>query len=132
MVMLNSRFSAKLEHAMHKFLQHRCTILTKTDSGTIDDNGDIIYEYVSTTDVRCLFLWNERNETNERGVTITKVPTLYMLASQVVSDDDLIQDVLARNGTTILLTSAKINTIDNTAEGGNGVLKVLELEGATV
>lgn len=129
--MLNSRFSDKIAQASKRFLQHRCTVVGYVNSGVLDEGGHPIYNEVSTSDVVCLFLWQDRSVTDERGTVVERVPTIYFLNSQTLRTGDIVRNIYARNGTN-LLSSGRVNTIDGTAEGGNISLKVAELEGAVM
>ena len=132
MDLLSSRFSAKLVRTTKRLLQHTCTLVTYVDTEEVDeDTGQPIYDPVEVDDVACLFLWDSNATTDARGPVVQNIPQLYLLASQTVSEGDLVQNVLSRNGTNIL-KGAKINTIDGTAEGGDYSLKVCQLEGATI
>lgn len=135
--MFSSRFADKVARVSRAFLQHRCTLVThepildEEDNPVIDDEGHPTYSEVSTENIHCLFLWKEVNTTDERGTVIEKTPELYLESNQTVHEGDIVQNVTSRRGT-VLLASAKINTIDTTAEGGSESLKVCQLEGATL
>jgi hypothetical protein len=137
MIDFSSRISEKLERATTRFLQHRCThvtyeaVLDEDDEPVLDEGGHPTYEENTESSVPCLFLWKDVSTTSEIGTAIEKRPTLYVLASHDISEGDIIRNVLARN-TTVLLATAKIKTIDPTAEGGNASLKVCELEGVVM
>lgn len=132
MQLISSRFSSRLAVSAKRFLQHRCTLAVKFDTGDIDDDENPIFDYTDSTGIPCLFLWQDRNITDDRGIVTEKVPVLYLLGDQQITEADLVKNVRNRINTITLLTSAKINTIDTTAEGGNAILKVCELEGAVL
>jgi len=131
--MLSSRFSSVIERIGSRFLHHTCTVVSYVDTEEVDDEtGQPVYEEATTTNVPCLFVMAETTTTNEVGSVVQKTPTIYFRASQTIADGDLIRNVVAKNGTTVLLVSAKISKADVTAEGGNPTLKMYELEGATI
>lgn len=130
--MFSSRFSDMIGQVANEFLQHKCTLLRRVEvEGEETEGGLPVYTNETVNNVSCLLLWKETDVTDERGNILVRTPTLYFSASEVVSEGDTVQNVLTRNLTNIL-SSAKINTIDSTAEGGNSALKVAVLEGATV
>lgn len=130
--MFSRRFSDMIGQVADSFLQHKCTLLRRVEvEGEETEGGLPVYTTETVNDVSCLLLWKETDVTDERGNILVRTPTLYFSASEVVSEGDTVQNVLTRNLTNIL-SSAKINTIDSTAEGGNSALKVAVLEGATV
>lgn len=129
--MFSTRFADKIAGVALAFLQHKCTIITYVATGTTDEEGHPTYTSASESNVPCLFLWRDTTTTDEKGTVIEKVPTLYFRSSQVINEGDLVQNVLARTGSS-LLSKARINTVDGTAEGGNNSLKVCELEGAVL
>lgn len=131
-MLLSSRFSEKVFGVSKRFLQHTCTLVTYEATGDTDeDTGQPTYTTNEESDVACLFLWDSSVTTDERGNIVQNIPQLYLLANQTVSEGDLVQNVLSRNGT-VILQGAKINTIDGTAEGGDYTLKVCQLEGAVI
>lgn len=116
-----------------KFLRHTCTLQTQVEViGETDERGNPVYSEVDVEDIRCLFLWQDTEITNERGTAILKTPLLYLEPLQQVSKEYIVKDVYDEDGTTILLKRAKINTIDTTSEGGVEVLQVCQLEGAVI
>lgn len=129
--MFSTRFADKIAGVALAFLQHKCTLVTYIATGVTDNEGHPTYIEHTQQNIACLFLWRDTTTTDEKGTVLEKVPTLYLRSSQVVNEGDLIQNVLARSGSS-LLSTAKINTIDGTAEGGNNSLKVCELEGAVM
>lgn len=126
------RFSQKLARIASRLLTHRCTLITFTPTGDSDEGGHPEYEQDTVNNVSCLFLWNQVSRTDEEGTRLEDVATIYFSNSQTVNVGDIVQDLLAKDGTTTLLKNAKINTIDSTAEGGNATVKVCELEGVTL
>lgn len=135
--MQSSRLSAKLARVTKHFLSHTCTVVTyipqldDEDEVVTNEDGHTVYEEVLTNNVICLFLWNEKTTTNEQGTVTTKTPTIYFENNSTIQVGDLVRNVRAKD-TSLLITSAKINTVDSTAEGGNASLVVCELEGATI
>lgn len=130
--MFSSRFADMLSSVANEFLQHRCTLVRRVEVPNEEtEGGHPVYTNETVSDVRCLLLWKEETVTDDRGNVVTRTPSLYLLASEVVSEGDIVQNVLTSRGVNIL-ESAKINTIDSTAEGGDQALKVAVLEGATV
>lgn len=131
--MLRNRFSQKLSKVVAQFLVHRCTVVTYTEIPDVtDERGNPTYDTVNFLDVHCLFLWQEKETANEIGVSILKLPILYVSNTETLIEGSIIKDVVDEDGATILLKTAKVKTIDSTAEGGNAVLKVCGLEGAVV
>ena len=134
----SSRFADKVAQVAQMFLQHRCSIVSYVaildvdDEPVIDDEGHPTYSTLTLINQPCLFLWADSNTTDEQGTVLSRIPTLYVEASSTITEGDLVQNVVARNNTTVLLVSAKVNTIDPTSEGGNLSLKACVLEGAVV
>jgi hypothetical protein len=106
-------------------------ILDIEDDPVLDDEGHPTYTESSTSNIRCLLLWEDVSNIDEQGTVIEKRPTMYFDNDQVLREGDIIENVLTRNDTNIL-HAAVIKTIDTTAEGGNAALKVCELEGAVI
>lgn len=129
--MLSSRIDEKLSRAMNRFLRHKCTLITYTPTGTTDDSGHEEYTEVTTSNIACLFLWRDVSNTDERGTVVERMPFLYLKNSQTVREGDIVQNVLTHTSVNIL-KSAKINTIDTTAEMGDAIIKVCSLEGASL
>lgn len=130
--MISSRLTRYLSHSVNQFLYHRYTLIKYEDTGNEDDEGQTIYvPGIPATGRRCLFLWQEVSQTTDEGTVISKAPVLYVANTDNIAENDLIEDVISRSGVT-LLSSAKVNTIDTTAEGGNPLLKVCRLEGARI
>lgn len=129
--MFSNRIAEKLGRATKRFLFHKCTLVTFVATGETDEGGHPTYDEETEDNVPCLFLWQERSITDSRGTAVEKTPTLYLAHDKAVSRGDIIRNVLDRRSNS-LLKSARINTIDTTAEGGSAILKACVLEGATL
>lgn len=131
--MLSSRFSSMIARTTRMFLTHTCTITTSVSTvpPTSDENGNPIYDSVRLEDVPCLFLWRDTELTDERGIALRRTPQLYLKDSECASEGDIVENVRDRREA-LLLTSAKIGSIDTTAEGGSAALKSCELEGVRI
>lgn len=137
--MLNSsRMSIYLRRAAKRFLTHTYTwvdndtvpVLDEEDNPTYNEwDQPIVEDATPVTDKRCLFLFEDVVSDQGNGPVTTKVPTLYVLHDDPVSVDDVVTNVQSRDGT-VLLESARVESIDSTAEAGDAVMKVLRLSGA--
>lgn len=124
--MFSSRFADKISSVSRQFLQHTCTVQLYIPS-TDDEDA----EYDETAGIECLFLWKETDRTDNDGTVTVKTPVLYVDASTPINEGSIVQDVTTPRGA-VILNSARVTTIDTTAEGGNTALKVCTLSGATL
>ena len=137
-VINSSRMATYLRKSAKRFLTHTCTLnpINRNEVPVTEDSNDewdnqLYVDETPVTELPCLFLWEDVQKNEPSGVIIVKTPTLYVLQDDDVLAGDSVSNVLARDGSTVLLSSALIESIDATAEVGNPALKVLRLTGAT-
>ena len=132
-----SRMAKFLRRAARKFLKHSYTWISNDSIPTLDvdnnytydDNGNLITtDALPIEDKPCLFLFEEVAVAGS-GNIISKTPTLYVFDDDPVSINDTVTNICASDGT-VLIESARVETIDRTADSGSPVLKVLRLSGA--
>lgn len=78
----------------------------------------------------CLFLWQDIEVTNERGIILQHTPTLLVPYDDDIAVGDLVTDV-KDDDNLILLSAGTVDSIDPTAEVGRSVTKLCRLSGAT-
>lgn len=131
-MMFSTRLGTKLAKAANKFLQHKCTLVSFVEvEDEEDERGNPVYSRLEVLDVSCLLLWQDVERVDERGTTLLRTPLLYVDVTQPVLAGALVENITDRNDI-VLLSNAKVTTVNTTAEGGIAILKVCGLEGAVV
>lgn len=125
--------SAALQRVIKIFLKHTYTYIDVASVASGDDNGgynDIMLDADPITEQKCLFFFEDIETSTSSGIILMHTPTLYVLHNDPIQVKDNVSNVLNEDGL-VLLESASVMSIDNTAEIGGAIVKVCRLSGAT-
>lgn len=121
----SSRLSTHITRMTRRFLVHTMTWIPQTQDG----DGNYMEGSTPQTEIPCLFLWRDIELNESIGFTTQKTPILYVPTTYNITVDDIISNVVDRDGT-VLLVSAQVELVDPTADGGLPVINVCTLSGA--
>lgn len=123
---------------MNLFLKHSYTwldddtipVLDEDDNPTYDSNGiPITTDPAQISEKPCLFLWEDIPTETPQGTITQHSPTLYVPHDDPITEGDLVIEIIDAE-LVVILSSARVLSIDTTAETGSPVMKVCRLSGA--
>jgi hypothetical protein len=137
---LNSRIARYATRSVNRFLTHKFDYTRKASRLIADADGNPILDewdqrqYTDSTLVeekRCLFLWKDAIVNTANGPINKKTPIIYMPTNMNLVEGDILSNIRTKQGT-LLITTARVETVDNVAGFGEAITKVCVLTAVVV